>query len=127
MLQASVSGVVDFTAAIPTDPHWWRTLWLKLDAWESFRAGDYYRSHAQLVLQLICRRGNSAEAQESLATRYEDCLHKWVNATFPWLDTGSRSAPVTTQLHDLWVQTFGDPNDPAVKAKIDATVAAMLA
>ena len=58
---------------------------------------------------------------EKLQTASGEALEDIRGKLYPWQST----QPATESLRDAWVRVFGDPNDPAVKAKIDATITAL--
>lgn len=119
---------MDFSAARPSDPVWWRWLHSRLDQVEARNLARLYQiQHAQnlAVLGIVNEKG----VKEHWG-RANDLLVKVFNKLFPWLRTDERDEAEEIRksadaLSKLWAETFGDPNDPAVQEKIWAQACAL--
>lgn len=124
--QAGFEGVIDFSKARPADPGWWRWLHGRLDlVHQQNLVRVYALQHAQNVAVIP---GASAEGVQQHWDRANDLLVKTFNALFPWLkkdDAGDEFGEAVDALNQMWVEAWGDPNDPAVQDKIWATARAL--
>lgn len=124
--QAAAERWVDFSAARPSDRLWWRWLHGRLDALEQRNLREFYRlKHAQNVsaMQIV-----DAEGVKTHWGRANDALSGTYDSLFPWYakdETAEDKKSHADHLRDLWVDAWGDPDDPLTQAKIDATARAL--
>lgn len=123
MVLAAATGKVDFVAADFRDRAWWlRTRW-QLDQLEDERL--------QKVLELQHTQNLAVLSGGAVEQSFE---HHWKHANqnitslhelmFPWLSGSAEKNRMSeiAQLRQQWVNKYGDPRDPKVKAKLDKIV-----
>lgn len=128
MIQAATRGAVDFTHADPTDRKWNSRLLLALYAIE--------RENVEKIVSLnnarcVALLGNSAltkESFEKLREESEKLTVRVKSLLMPWVETDKSSGRdgAINRLTELWIKTWGDPKDPAVAARINATADALM-
>lgn len=124
MTEMSVAGAVDFTAADLTDPLWWRSLWMRMSAYERMTNRDYYRSQVSNVIKLLCRPRLSTEAAEGLENNYDYYTEALRKALWPW-QRDEDDTDVIASLTASWEARWGNPNDPEVQKAIQKTIDAL--
>ena len=132
LVEAALRGIVDFRQARLRDPWWHRRLYLlllgyvqQLSREQGERSEDYFWLRG--VLQTIAQPQSAGKILEIL-TDQRDRLRQSRNP-FAQSQEATRPAKLVEaeQAREAWKQAFGDPADPAVQAKIQQTVQAMLA
>lgn len=116
----------DFVRHDPTDPY--ARLWLRICIEHARRQqvrGALAALHADAIAGLLHTVATlSATGPVSPATR--EHAHKLteqrIRLLLPWSGEDNASE-ARDKLRDEWVRVYGDPNDPAVKARMDAVVA----
>ncbi len=127
MLLASARGRFDFRKADVRSNNWWRRLFITLRELYGEILQEQLREQRQEMLLRFLFSADATQRQNlhdllQRTSRQQDQLR------FPWEkhDEQSRMNGVAEQAKDAWVATWGDTNDPAVAAKIDATTDAIL-
>jgi hypothetical protein len=116
----------DFRRHDPTDPH--QRLWLRI-CLEHMRQQRYAQALAakseSVVAFMLHRIAVVSSEQQITATALEqarELVQSRIRLLLPW--TGDENVQADRdKLRQAWVNTFGDPNDPAVQAQIAAVVA----
>lgn len=118
ILQAAAKGVVDFSQYKPFDRGWLlRLKWLLQEV------------HVENIEKFIELQHNQHVAALEYAAGKEVFDHHWKAGTklldtlatyyFPWQE--AKKEEDVKSLRQLWVDTFGDPANPEVAAKIKQT------
>lgn len=120
-------GAVDFAGADLLDPNFWTRLRLIgraiLDEEEvRLRALEFQRELAYLQAAAAAR----SEDVRKFADRAETALSAAWSLTFPWVRVPDRTDAMRA-MEAEWAEIWGDPNDPKVKARIEAACAEMRA
>ena len=126
MLQAAARGLIDFSLIDPRssrDQFKVRLLLTEMQKQNELRLYDML--HRQVVSQL----SNSSLTQDSAKNVWEaanSIYDKSKDLDLPWLKNVKETAASKKQskyvgLKESWTKAFGDPNDPLIKAQIDAT------
>lgn len=125
--QAAVTGAVDFSRARLTDPRWWIRLNQILDGLSehNYRERLRFRYDYHLALLSSGLTTESWIAQKKAALKCFDQLRHSFDPAIP-LDSEEQRDALTKEAEAKWMAEFGDPGDPDVAAKIDATAEAIL-
>ncbi len=120
MVQAAADGRIDFEAADFRDRRWWiRTRW-QLDRMED-----------ENVLKVVNLQHEQNLAVLSGGAVEQTFEHHWKSANenvtsvyelyFPWLinEKEKRRTSEAEKLRQMWIDAYGDPKDPKVKAKLE--------
>lgn len=126
LLQAAVSGAIDFSKAKFSDPGWWRRLNLVLR--ELLRqnnrvlAQERIRYHASLMGVANLDPDTYRRTQEKAIEAYEEIVDSYRR---PF---GQREQKIDTanKLIEAWEEEFGKQDDPETKAAVDAATASIL-
>ena len=132
MIQAAARGLVDFSLIDPRshrDKFKVRLLLTEIQKQNELQLYDML--HRQVVSQL----SNSNLAQDSLKNVWEaanSIYDRSKDLGLPWLKavektTANKETSKYAGLKASWSQAFGDPDDPLIKAQIDATSRWLLA
>ena len=115
MIRAAARGLLD--AAGGGD--FWRRFSLLADALESEAEVRYVEARRLGHLALVDRA--SDDGLKKVLDAIDEDTNALRRALFPYLETGHKQASQKDRddLVALWDATFGDHNDPAVKAEID--------
>lgn len=124
MVEMSVAGAVDFSTADLTDPLWWRSLWMRMTAYERVIQRDYYRCQVSNVIKLLCRPKLSAETAEALDNNYVHYSTALRKSLWPWQHEED-DTDVIESLTASWEARWGNPNDPEVQKAIQQTIDAL--
>lgn len=128
ILQAAVSGAIDFSKADFRRNDWWQKLTLILPEIQRQRQLDIYKCQLQHALAVIQLPKISEKSFDDFKEIVADIISKIVDTyanpfkprTKTWReDTAAR-------LEQAWKDQFGDPNDPEVAAAIDRTAEMLL-
>jgi len=126
MLQAAATGLIDFSCIDPRshrDRFKIRLLLTEVQKQNELRLYDML--HRQVVSQL----SNSNLSQDSLKNVWESAnsiYDRSKDLDLPWLKNvketrANREKSKHAGLKESWARAFGDPDDPLIKAQIDAT------
>ena len=126
MMQAAARGLIDFSLIDPRshrDKFKIRLLLTEIQKQNELQLYDML--HRQVVSQL----SNANLAQDSLKNVWEaanSIYDRSKDLGLPWLKAAkeavaSKETSKYTGLKASWTQAFGDPDDPLIKAQIDAT------
>ncbi len=129
MCQAAAEGVVDFRRADPRSYQWWLNLHIRLDRLEAGNLRNVQALDHAASVALLARDNLTDESYEKVNANADAVLLKVKQSLFPWVtfDKTQIMQRAADALAKQWTEVWGDPNDPKVKARIDATAAAMLA
>jgi hypothetical protein len=124
MIQAAACGAIDFRASDPLDSKWWKQLRLVLDHLERVGLAEHYKLHYGYGLAALARDNLTDESYRKIAELTEANLVRITGLLRPWerADPEEAKAAKVDHLAQAWKQIYGDPSDPAVQARIDATV-----
>lgn len=127
MCQSAAEGVIDFSRADPRDRYWWMRLLLLTDQVAARNRITIHKLHYQMTTALLSRPELSATSAEKLNENATSIVADINQQLFPWItqDRTSQLQKEGDQLRVQWAKVWGDPDDPAVQAKIAATVATM--
>jgi len=123
MLQAAAAKGLDFSEARPFDRRWWLKVRLVTDCVESSNLSRVYemqhRQHCAVFPQVSPEKfGEVWEEASALIERYSRAL-------MPWLPVSNKD-DARRQAIAGWQATYGNPNDPEVMARVEATAAALI-
>ena len=123
MIRAAAAGAVDFARADPRDGRWWLRLELVLDALADDALAKVYTLNLDRAVALLARPGLTPESYDRLHDDAEAWSAKLKRAYLPWvdLDPAAGREDAIRDLEAQWVAIWGDPADPAVAARIEAT------
>jgi hypothetical protein len=128
MVRAAATGAFNFAGHDPLDHYWWRRLrWTLNELVRKSNLEYHSREFAFQTGLLSCQRIASSD-WEANQTKCGDTLAAMHHDLFPWVAGASKPGTTGTeanQLERLWVEHFGDPNDPAVQAQLAQGIAAM--
>lgn len=137
ILEAAVTGAIDFTQADLRDPNWYRRLHLILNKVGDQQTRQYWESvqrqrTGHLIKLSLVRPGMSPDHLEQLRQFIDHPLDELRQSLFPWLADAQQSSLASrrtayAELSAAWEEEYGKLDDPATQAKIAATVAAMRA
>ena len=107
MVQASVSGAIDFSKADPLDSWWWKKLHLVLDELER-RAGLEARKAEQIyLLTHAVQDVNSEAASDEVKDRNNDNLNRFIELLFPWTVGQRKTKDQREEIDDLLKAAYG--------------------
>jgi len=118
-------GLVDCRQARPLDRDWWTGVFWALD-WLEQRlycetAELKYRLHTALLDYALPEKSFDHHWDQAQALQ-----HLITNAKLPWLKIEAGGGrPWIASMAETWKAVFGDPKDPEVASKIEATAAAL--
>ncbi len=127
MFQAHITGAVDFSRARLRDPRWWRYLEAVLAALSQTN-GRTVLGH--MVQYNLAKSQATWLPEKTKLESAKEALQRIVQIADSYEGTAPRSEAQqrkdeAQQLHDAWSSVFGDPNDPEVAARIEATAKAL--
>ncbi len=127
MCQAAAEGAVDFSRADPRNPHWWMKLRIVLDQVEARNLIEVTKLNHATTAALLSRGDLTEDSINKLRDNAERLVTRVKKERFPWVqfDDQAVTQQVVERMSRMWAETWGDPDDPATRAKIDATVAMM--
>ncbi len=128
MLQAASSGALDFRRADPRSRAWQRRLNIALYSIEKAnvaRWSEVEAAHAHAMLSRVDLTDDGYEHYQAASARHRQSVRRRL---FPWfvekvVDRGDAAKALERQ----WIAVWGDPKDPAVAARIEATAQALAA
>jgi hypothetical protein len=116
----------DFRRHDPTDPY--QRLWLRI-CLERMRQQRYTQALAAksesviaFMLHRIAVVSASQPITETSLEQARELIQSRIRLLLPWVGDENVQAE-RDKLRQAWVDTYGDPNDPAVQAKIAEVVA----
>lgn len=116
----------DFKRHDPTDPY--KRLWLRMCIEYARQQRTERALSASLhgvcahMLDTIARASTTTQIPEAALERSRALVASRIHLLLPW--TGDDNTDdARDKLRQAWINTFGDPSDPEVQAKIDAVVA----
>lgn len=125
MVQAAVTGAVDFSTAALLDRHWWLKLRWILDRFEDVQAIDVFKlQHAQHMA--VVEYGLEKQTFETHWKGGNDLIQRIYAVNFPW--AAKTTQPGGKDYDDLltkWKEKFGDIKDPKVREKFNRIARAM--
>ncbi len=126
MVQASVTGAIDFSKGDITDPRWWQQAHWRLDAVERDNSLKFHSQWLNYNLTAWSRSEPGSEASNERNDRCAKSLREIINSVWP--GEAQAEEPMESQADRLrkgYAQEFGDPSDPEYQAKVAQAVAAM--
>lgn len=122
MVEMAATGAMDFTIADLSSALWWRSLWLKMGAYERTVQRDYYRTQVTNVIKLLCRpKLDDPTALNEIYDKYSEELRQLV---WPW-HVAATDNDVIQNLTNAWEARWGNPNDQEVQKAIQQTIDAL--
>jgi hypothetical protein len=125
MVQLAGDRGLDFTAADPWDPQWNRRLSVLLH--ERNRRAELESVALQYEeAAYALTRDLSADSRVAVQGVAERLRKKRLKLIRPWIKidvSQTEREDSYSAMSEAWKRHWGDPNDPATKAKIDSTVA----
>lgn len=123
---AAVRGVIDFRQTRLLEPNWWRRFNILIDGMardlDAQMTDAAYRYHLALV-------GNGQLTEESFKKAQErsvELYRELIESVKPWQkDNLSSSQRARETAREQYRQQIGNPDDPAVKAAIEAEIRLM--
>ena len=122
--QAAFRGLIDFSKADPSDRWWWLKLKWLLNELEEDNFRSAIKTHFHLNTALLSYQNEEKQFKHhwDRAVTLSDGLH---DSLFPYAkikkDPNSQQNEYK-RLITSWKDTFGDPDDPLIKAEIQKTV-----
>jgi hypothetical protein len=125
MVQLAARGLVNFELADPYNRSWQRKLKILMNAAEAQNLEVAQRLNFEQALSYTSNSALSADSFKAMTQEANQAALSIKKLRFPWIDFDPKSALLkdAAKLSEQWIAAFGDPNDPAVKAQIDATAA----
>ncbi len=121
MLQAAARGVIDFTSIRLHDPRWWQRTRILLRQLDEDNTVDYLRTiHHHNVSTLVVPNLKEEVFSEAVA-QAGAAVRGIKELRFPW-EPRANEETATKSLRQQWADVWGDPDDPAVKQRIQETV-----
>jgi hypothetical protein len=123
MLEAASRGALDFAAADPRDPRWWARLHLVLRQIERDDLAAIYRLRHERIAGLLAADLDDQSFKKQKAASL-DLLAEVTRLLRPWENhAGDTLQDALATMSKQWIAAWGNPEDPAVQARIDATEA----
>lgn len=123
--QAYLTGVLKPGEARPLDCNWWRRVRWTLQYLEDQNWVQYWRTvHALHAGALEYTAGT-----DCFDTHWDQALElesKIKKVLLPWLKEDQKRKEIYRSMADEWVRMYGNPSDPEVYKKIEATCLAMI-
>lgn len=125
-MQAAARGLIDFSLIDPRSTRDRFKIQLLLT---EVQKQNELRLYDMLHRQVVSQLSNSNLSQDSLKNVWEaanSIYDRSKDLDLPWLKEiketkANKEKSKYTGLQESWSQAFGDPNDPMIKAQIDAT------
>lgn len=128
MLQAAVRGALDFREAKIHDPRWWQRMRILLRQVEADSALQHIRAVHQHDLTTLVVPDLTDEIFVAARDGANQMLARIHNLLFPWEDREEESSRESFKdLRQAWIDRYGDPDDPEVAQRIQATADALKA
>ncbi len=120
--QAAFKKVIDFSKAKVLDRQWCDYFRRRIEDLEESNFHEYGK--ISLLSQAVRVIRSSDEHAPKAFEKLQGEVRAVFDYYFPWAaETTKKSREVeNTKLRDSWIREFGDPDDPAVQAAIEATV-----
>lgn len=129
MLRAAARGLIDFRRRDPLCVLWRRHVDLILTELHEQQALEWTHCDYEYLLADWQRPlPRTPTGQHELQRRLQQTreqLFQQLQSYRPDNEDSARPASLASELRAEWVREFGDPDDPAVRAQIDATAAAL--
>lgn len=122
ILQAHLSGKIDFGRADLADPAWWLKLRLTLLGVERQTNVKWLSWYLQSVQAKLSIPGLKEESFDTLIKENKQLLQTLFDLLFPWHDEKTELSEMATQLRSEWAEIWGDPDDPEVQKKTQRTI-----
>jgi hypothetical protein len=124
MVQAAALGVIDFTKSDPRNKAWWFRLRLILDQLEDFNLARQHRLYYDYDLAVLGRPDLTEDGYKKFTKDATHRLYDIINVYRAWdpIDPATTQANEVSKADELWKQSWGDRNDPKIKAAIADTV-----
>lgn len=126
MVQAAQTGAIDFSLARLQDPLWWRRLKFILLSLKEENKRDIFRARLHNAAAKSKIRWESLDVTKFWLADLNRQSNNILVSYYPELRQDEAEQKQAHQHRNQWVAQYGDPNDPAVKARIDATAEAIL-
>lgn len=123
MRQAALEGRFDFRAADFFDRWWWRRLHWVLEGLEDENANRVEALRQNLHAGAITY-GVGQDVFDCHWNQAQELNRRIYNRLFPWARQAQHNA--RRELHQMWKQVWGNPDDPEVQAQIQATADALM-
>ena len=129
VVKAAASGAIDFREADFLDPRWWNRFHILI---KEFERSQYRELHRLLHMQ-SCVFATTPDLSDD---GYKSCMEGAVEAfdnivdlLLPWREDmeARRNQDDIRSARELWVNQWGDPDDPEVAEKIKRTAEALAA
>lgn len=121
MVRVAGQGLFDFSEFDPREKLNW--IRLRLTLREASKQAELHLCdmiHRQVVQQL----SNTGLTKESLEKAWDAGINLYNHSKalrLPWIKEETVSTKQKFSAEEVWALAYGDPNDPVVKAKIEAT------
>jgi hypothetical protein len=123
MSQAAAERAFDFSQPRLHDSRWWHRLHIVLGQIRNRNEREtLVLAHQEACTRLLRSVGDTRQLDNLVSLIY----HAIERSYLPWQVKETGEVSIRQQATDAWKQAFGDPNDPAVAAKIKATANALL-
>ena len=122
IVQAAITGAIDFRDAAVHDRDWWTKLWWVLDGLYSERTLRSLDS-ALRFQQLMAAVATTDEEHNHYREQTTFLQNRLLQELFPWEDTGPTTAKaVVERMRQQYVQRIGDPADPKFQARVQGLI-----
>jgi hypothetical protein len=119
LAQAWADDLIDFRKTQLDSRMWWRKLELVLGKLER-KARIAVNEHMFMLAAAALDFKQPAEAYMKCWEAADDARKRLIKDFMPWIDVGpTTKAGKIKRMRDQWVELWGEPSDPAVKAEID--------
>lgn len=128
MVCAAADSLIDFRRADPLSPRWQRHVDIILDELLVRQELEWKRLDYQYLLMACQESDLAATARQDLRQQLFELrqqLYQGIQRFRPDVAGNEARRSMAQQLRDAWVRVWGDPNDPAVQAKIDRVAEAL--
>lgn len=128
MIQAATAKVIDFSESDPRNSMWLDKVRLLCDRLELENFRHYNEILRTTSLASMSRSDLTDDSYEKLRGYASEYTGKIRSVLFPWVKAENEDAKKDAYqgLYNMWVNVFGDPDDPAVQAEIERTAKMML-
>jgi hypothetical protein len=117
MVQAAVSGALDFARADPQDSWWWSKLQWTIDELARQRQLTLSLAQQQHWLAYVGHTRLSESGAETVAEQTTEIIHELSRHLFPW-STPAAPQDASNGLRELWVSVYGDLQSPETQAMV---------
>jgi hypothetical protein len=122
IVRAAVDGVIDPTTVDLRDPHWYIQLNWRLDELERKERIEILRLlHERSAARLNRAVHINLDSFNNLAKQEQKAFRELM-AEYIGDDGADAEQRVYDEARAAWIKAYGDPNDPAVRARIDTVV-----